>query len=546
MKQKMKRRRSAAQRAVALIGAGCIALLLVLNLLLTHLGLKYNLFIDTTPEGLYTLSDEMKAECDFLDSLPGEDEVVITFCADPDTLMANQTTALNYVMALELDNRYGRVETTYENVLYNPTAFSKYKATSLSEITPTDIVISFGDRYRIINANNFWTTDSEGTVWAYNGEYKFASILKSVTAKDLPKAYFVTDHGCSYFDPAQPERAENEALREFSYLLTERGLDIKTISLTDYASRDEEIPDDCVLLIINNPTDDFVSEDKLDSFYNKTETELLDRYLVSDHGSVMVTKDPKVSLPVFESFLREWGFSFSTAEVKEAGSDTVIGRYDTSDKSYAYRIYGDYASLSSAPRFVFENTGYITCSFGEGTVTPEHGTYAVTRNSAHLFKTSTAVKAYESDGALAETDRALDVAAVTTRLDLDQIAAEYKYSYLFCAASGDFFSNGLIGNASYANFDVVSALVENISRSDEYASITLGGLSYNSDRVGGKELTDTSLYTVDDFSTEAEASAYEKEFFSGMAAIWLTVLVMAMPVAVLGAGIAVCIRRRFR
>jgi len=103
-----------------------------------------------------------------------------------------------------------------------------------------------------------------------------------------------------------------------------------------------------------------------------------------------------------------------------------------------------------------------------------------------------------------------------------------------------------MGNASYANFDVVSALVENISRSDEYASITLGGLSYNSDRVGGKELTDTSLYTVDDFSTEAEASAYEKEFFSGMAAIWLTVLVMAMPVAVLGAGIAVCIRRRFR
>ena len=535
------------RRLVALIGAVSIAALFLLNLLLTYLGQRYNIFVDTTPEGLYTLTDAMKKECDFIDDLPGEDKVEILFCADPDTLLDNQTTALNYVMALELDKRYDRIETSAENVIYNPTLVSKYKATSLTEINPTDIIVSYGDRYRIINANNFWTADSEGNVWAYNGEYKFASVLKSVTAKNLPKAYFVTDFGCSYFNPDEPSRVENEELAAFVGLLSERGLEVKNISLSDYAARDEEIPDDCVLLIINNPQSDLTSAgNSLDSFYDKTETELLDRYLVTDHGSLMVTKSPDVTLPVFEAFLREWGFSFSTASVKEAGGDTVIGRYETDENEYAYRIYGNYAALSSAPRFVFRNTGYITCSYGEGTSTPEHGIYAVTRNYAHLFRTNSLVKAYEPDGSLAETDKALDVAAVCTRLDLDQYTAEYRYSYLFCAASADFFSNELIGNGSYANFDVVSALVENISRSDEYASITLGGVSFNSDSVGGKELSDQKLYTVSDFSTSQELSSYEKKTFSTDVAVWFTVMIMAVPVTVAGLGIFVCVKRKFK
>ncbi len=72
------------RRLVALIGAVSIAALFLLNLLLTYLGQRYNIFVDTTPEGLYTLTDAMKKECDFIDDLPGEDKVEILFCADPD------------------------------------------------------------------------------------------------------------------------------------------------------------------------------------------------------------------------------------------------------------------------------------------------------------------------------------------------------------------------------------------------------------------------------------------------------------------------------
>ena len=41
-----------------------IAAVIALNLILTHFGLYNTVFLDMTPEGLYTLSDAMVEECD--------------------------------------------------------------------------------------------------------------------------------------------------------------------------------------------------------------------------------------------------------------------------------------------------------------------------------------------------------------------------------------------------------------------------------------------------------------------------------------------------
>ena len=132
------------------------------------------LIIDTTHEGLYTLTDLMKEECKFIDELEGE-KVKITFCADPDTLVASRTTRVVYFMALQMQKQFDNLTVETVNVTYNPTAVAKYKSTSLTEIKYNDIIISYGDRYRIASTDAFWIASS-GEVVAYYGEYKMATL----------------------------------------------------------------------------------------------------------------------------------------------------------------------------------------------------------------------------------------------------------------------------------------------------------------------------------------------------------------------------------
>lgn len=549
-------------RFFAILSAVLVVLLLALNLTLSYFGVQSSIFIDTTPEGLYTLSDVMKKECAFIDEELGEDgkRVKITFCSDPDTLIASDITRTTYFMALQMQAQFDNLEVETVNVTYNPTAVARYKPTSLSTINPTDIIISYGDRYRVAGAASFWTT-AGGELYAFNGEYKLASIILSVTAKNRPAAYFVTNHGETYYDVENPESESSIATAYLYDLLTERGMEVKTLDLSDPTLT--EIPSDCLLLIINNPKSDFtVDSDRLDEFSYVSETELLDRYLVSQHGSIMVAKDYKSSLPNFERFLYEWGFELSSSLVQDTGSylvspsgdaSTIVGVYDTEEDSYGQAIYGSYANLSSAPNMVFKDTGYISCSFGKtGTSIPEDGASSVSRNYSPFFYTTDKAKAYapNSDGEyllLESADRVLHTAAVTTRLELDTYTAEYKYSYMFCANSASFFSNELLGNASYANFDIVSALVDNMVRFDEYATIDLGGISANSSSYGGKAFLETNILTTPttsyDPTTGKDVVIYKG--ITGAALVWLTVLVFVAPVCVGVLGIVVMIKRRF-
>lgn len=544
---KAKRRQG---KIVALISAAVILLLLGLNLVLAYVGIQRTIFIDTTYEGIYTLTDLMKEECSYVDEkLGGEQKVKITFCADPDTLIDYEITRAVYFMSLQLANTFENIEVETVNVAYNPTAVSKYKPTSLSEIVSGDVIISYGDRYRVVSCNNFWVSMS-GEIIAFNGEYKMASLIKSVTAVDRPKAYFTVGHGETYYDSQNPDRKENVDAAYLQDLLTDRGLETCTIDL----SATDKIPDDCVLLIINNPTEDFkADETRFDEFTYVTETEKIERYLIENKGSIMVAKDYAITLKNLEDFLFEWGFEFSTSVVKDEGAyvadednsyTSFLGNYDTDENSYGYAIYGDLASLSSAPSMLFVNSGYVECSYGDGLVNSEPGAHSISKNYAPFFYSTNDASSYEKSESgynLLENSGVMDLCAVTTRLQIDNYTGEYQYSYVFCANSADFFSNETLGNASYANYEVMSALAENMIRSDEYASIDLGGTSANSINQGGKLLLDTTMTSTDFY----ESDVFIHKGLTDGNVVFYTVIIMLVPAIIGIVGIAVRIRRRF-
>ena len=150
MKKSIFKGKSTRTKIFSAITVAIILLLFLLNLALTHFGVQKAMYVDLTTEGLYTLTETMKQECAFIDELDNDErEVKITFCADPDTLIASQVTRLIYFMALQMQNEFENLTVETVNVVYNPTAVSKYKPSSLSTIEPGDIIISYGDRYRV-------------------------------------------------------------------------------------------------------------------------------------------------------------------------------------------------------------------------------------------------------------------------------------------------------------------------------------------------------------------------------------------------------------
>jgi hypothetical protein len=424
-----------------------------------------------------------------------------------------------------------------------------YRTTSRDGITSADVIFSYGSKYKIADATGFWTSNN----FSYNGEYRVASILASLTAIERPVAYFATDHGESYYDPANPDSEMSRDLGYFADLLTERGLEIRTIAISEVNS----IPEDCALLIINNPTVDFgYDPDRLDEFGYVSDLEKLDRYLMRESGAVMLNKAYDVTLPGLENFCKEWGIIFGNSQVfdpdnalftgigGESDDSVFAGVYDSDEANFGYAYYGSYATLSSSPKMVFSNTGYLYCSLNMSESMIESGNKYATKNYAAFIGTSD--NAYNLvDGATDTGVKTLVAAGV--RNHLDNITAENSYSYLFCSNSADFFSNELLGNTSYANYAVLTSVIGNISRTDRYASIELGGMSYNSPSFGGKQTASTELSNSPTkvYSWDAkEVVKYNKGLTSG-AIIAYTVIVMAVPVAVLTLGIVMFIKRKF-
>ena len=183
MKIKKFIRGGAGKYILAAVTCAVVVGVVVLNLLLTYVGLNELVYLDLTTEEFYTVSDAMKEHTAFIDKLESPDKKIkITFCNDPDMLISAQNVRMPYFLALGLAKLYPeRVEVETVNVAYNPTAVSKYKANSLTQIKSTDIIISYGDRYRIVGADSMWVADSStNTLYSFNGEYKMATDRKSV------------------------------------------------------------------------------------------------------------------------------------------------------------------------------------------------------------------------------------------------------------------------------------------------------------------------------------------------------------------------------
>lgn len=553
MNSSLFRGRSIRTKIFTVITVVGIILILLLNLLLGVWGKEGQLFIDMTPEGFYSFSANMRtAAAEILDKTDEEGkkpEIEILFCADPDVLEGSTALRPTYFMALQLRNRHSNVTVKTVNISLHPEEVSQYRTTSQRKINPTDMIVSYKGTYRIVDIASFWTEDA----FSYNGEYRMISLLASITAKNSPAAYFTVNHGETYYDAENPDSEMSKSMAYLADLLLERGLVIKTLDLSDESV--PRVPEDCALLIINNPKTDFTSDpDKYGSFNYVSESEKLDRYLTVKAGAVIINKDYDVKLPLFESYLKEWGIGFGEGIVKdedntvsgigEKGS-AILGVYDSESFGGAY--YGAYAAVESSPKMLFTNSGYIYNVNAPAEEESESGGFNTIRTYAPFIYTSANSKVYDPTTSVMVGDkekRALAAASVRTYLDGD--TAETVYSYVFCTGTADFLSSDILGNRSYANYNIVSSLIGSISRTDRFASMSLGGMSQNSPSYGGKQTVSTELKNTltKVWSSDAKEVIAINQAFGALQQILFTIVIVIFPTAALALGVIMWLKRR--
>ena len=550
-------KRSALRRYMTPITVVAILLLLLANLGLAALLQYKSLYVDLTPEGLYTLSDEMIRECDKL-----EGDITITFCSDPDRLLANYETRYVYVLATELANRYDNIDVETYNLTLNPTALDRFRTTSATRLGSDYVIVSSGARYRIYRASSFWVGDSSsetGAYFSFDGEYTMATAFFSLTAVNTPVAYFVYGHGESIYVPeSDAEHADllplsDENTSALYELLLAEGLKVDYIDLSEV----DEIPSDCATLIVNGPIEDFLSPD-LASYYDRSETELIDRYLSGDSGSLLVFKDPDRELTNLEQLCEKWGISFKNGSIvkdevqsladaagvpSELWNSRLLADYTSDTESYSYGMYKDIASLVSAPSVVVDRSGSVGCAWAKDEVLFSGTSDSVISYSDFLLSSKNAKTYSIGANELTGDYGVYSLAALSTKRRTDSDTGSNYYSYVFGAATTELTTNQYLTDPSCANYDVLFALIRSVSRINSYADSDLGSSSLNSENVGGKPLIHSEMRG--EAFTDPFANRDLAAFTKDARTVWSVTVILVPLVAVLSVGAFVCIRRRF-
>ncbi len=432
-----------------------VVLVIIVNAIFSSLASKFGWYTDMTSSNLFTLSDA------FVDLLKGvDDEVKIIFCSDPDELMADKT-YMQFILktAQNLEAQFDNITVEYHDVIKEYNFFKKYADTAASNIYTSSIIIESGSEFRLMDPKAFFIFDTEDNTraWAYDGEKKFAATILQVTADEHPLVLFTEKHGESLASDASA----------MVQLFADAGFKVDAIDLAK-----DDIPEDCRIIVINDPKYDFVGMEAEDESAN--EIRKLDKFL-DGLGALMVFADSKSSakLTNLNEFLEEWGIAFEhgTHLIDKENSvsvngATIIAEYETSGLGAS--IYMDMTNnLDTMPRTLSKNS------------MPVNILWETDGNESGAKQVSSILSAYDTaqlvkDGETVAADSRSLMAIARERIIVNNensANADYIYSYVFACGSPSFVSDDYLTSNSYGNKDIIYAAMRAVGRDNSLADL---------------------------------------------------------------------------
>ena len=482
-----------------------IAAVLLLNVGFYALASKGLWFIDfaipryLSQEGtLYTVSDSC---IDLLESnLPGAVDAVneqraaqgleplrveIIFCNDPDVLDDNQYTRYIHYTALGLQKEFADyIDVQYINIVKNPSAIQKYKATSATNIYSSNIIVSFGTEYRVFAVDALFTSnDNASEPWAYNGEKKLTSGILAVTRAESPIACLTVNHG----EPIEQQT-------EFLKLVEAAGFEVQTLDLAN-----QPIPENCRLIITYAPQTDFFG----DAADDNDEIDKLDAFLDKAYSFLYVCDPDTPTLPNLNEYLEFWGITAASKTDSAGLSENYVIKDDeinVDGDGYAliatYETLGKGSSFTSdlrkngyPPTVVFDRATAIKPAENyeityvledETTGTQAYTYYSYHKNgisrTMHNVFTAPATANGTIGGEIHEPAGQYPFSLMTLTVE-NRTTQETNYSvaqepsYVCCIASTEFLSDTVLASDAYGNADVVLGTLRSMGR--EVIPVTL-------------------------------------------------------------------------
>ena len=542
-----------------------IAVVVIVNVIFSALSQRFLWYIDMTPELLYTISDECidlirngddefdtESPIEMVDKIRAENRayneansltpesadykdedlsINIIFCDDIDVLQSKAMQRYVYNSALELQKEFpDHIKITNHNVIRNPSAVSKYKTTTNTNIPSSSVIIEFGSEFRVYSITNFYTyeSDSSEEPWAYDIEKKFAAAILAVTRADSPVACITVNHGESFADYGLVNT------------LVDAGYEIRELNLAT-----DEIPEDCRLIVVYNPKSDFLIKDGISDI---DEINKLDAFLDGTNSMMVFMSPDSPVLTNFETYLEEWGISFDRY-TDEAGTEypymikdssqslttdgfTVVSEYAASGPVSS--VTKDMKNVAYPKNVIFANAMSISYSelYDPSHYTDEkdaansydYGNYfsnGVERNIYDLFVTSDKAEAHAAGKVVEKATEVNPLKLMTLSIET-RTTQESNYSviseasYVLACGSVNFATDSLLQSSSYGNTDLLLSVCRIIGREP----VPVGLIP--------KPFAD---YDIDNITT-AEATQY-------------TVVLTVVPaVAAIVAGAVVLIRRK--
>ena len=436
-------------------------------------------------------------------------KVKLIFCDLPDNLMANDTQRLVYETAKDLHEAFPQyIEVECIDIWNNSTAIQKYKTTSLSTISSTNVIIESGSEYRICSLRSFFvftnTTDTEP--WGYRGEKTFASTILAVAQAESPIACITVNHTETFSD------------YELLNTLQDAGYKVQTIDLAY-----QEIPEDCRLIVIYNPKEDFMVKDGVSEI---SEIEKIDRYLDGLSCSLMVFVNPETpKLKNLEEYLEEWGVVIDRHTDQLDDTYNYIIKESSSlslaDNGFAfsatYTQYGVGASLHETlrqatypPKIVFKNSTSLSYSdlyeeqiySNDDEALGEVGTYkyasyssnGVVRNVYDVFTTSTGADAM-ANGIRVEGAETEPFKLMTITREAQMVTGEDEdYATVMVCASTEFATEAMLSSATYGNADLLLSAARGMGK--EFIPVDLELKPFASTEISGMTTEAKNRYTV--------------------------------------------------
>ena len=278
------------------LAAAVVVLAVLLNLIVRAIPSRCTTF-DLSESGLYTLSDSSRQVADALTQ-----DVTIYYVAE--------TGGEDQIISKLLD-RYAAESShiTWElkDPAIYPTFASQYGA---QDLTSGGLILVSGDQSRVLDASDLYDYDysdyaSTGSATVtFDGENEITSAIYQLTSGESRHVYYTTNHG---------EQALTDTLTG--------ALEGQNLSVTVLDLLSGTIPEDCDLLIINDPAQDFSGVGSMVDELGQLRTYL------NGGGRILVMTDSYYNTPNLDSLLAEFGLTRTEGLVVEGDSDHALTGY---------------------------------------------------------------------------------------------------------------------------------------------------------------------------------------------------------------------------